>query len=178
MELKEKVDMAKVIDGKAVAQAVKDRSKTEVPIISKPIVILAQGLAVVLVGEDPASRTYVKNKIAACEAVGIESFHHKLPADSSQGTIEELVKKLNDDATVDGILVQLPLPSHLNSKAVLALIDPDKDVDGLTAVNQGRLTLGEEAISLHSAGRDGAAQYKNVELKGKMPLFNAPPGRQ
>lgn len=170
MEVKEKVDMAKVIDGKAVAQAVKDRIKTEVADYLKANSHIKRkpGLAVVLVGEDPASRTYVKNKIAACEAVGIESFHHKLPADSSQGTIEDLVKKLNDDATVDGILVQLPLPSHLNSKAVLALIDPDKDVDGLTAVNQGRLTLGEEGLfPCTPLGVMELLKYKNVELKGK-----------
>lgn len=157
------------IDGKAVAEKVKERIRTELaghlagqPNLRKP------GLAVVLVGEDPASRTYVKNKIAACEAVGIVSFHHVLPQDTAQEAVQELVTRLNSDENVDGILVQLPLPSHINSRAVLALIDADKDVDGLTAINQGRLAIGEPGLfPCTPLGVMELLADQQVELKGK-----------
>ncbi|WP_193067719.1 bifunctional methylenetetrahydrofolate dehydrogenase/methenyltetrahydrofolate cyclohydrolase FolD, partial [Halomonas sp. 3D7M] len=97
------------------------------------------GLAVVVVGEDPASHVYVSNKHRACEQAGIHSFQHALPADTQQHELEALVDQLNNDATVDGILVQLPLPEHLDSRPILERIRPDKDVDGFHPYNIGRL---------------------------------------
>ena len=102
------------------------------------------GLAVVLVGEDPASQVYVRNKIRGCEEAGIRSFAHFLPADASQKAVEELVCSLTADDAVHGILVQLPLPAHLDAKRILACIPADKDVDGFSAENLGRLALQEE----------------------------------
>jgi methylenetetrahydrofolate dehydrogenase (NADP+)/methenyltetrahydrofolate cyclohydrolase len=100
------------------------------------------GLAVVLVGEDPASAVYVRSKGKATVAAGMASFEHRLPADTDQATLEALVDQLNADPAVDGILVQLPLPRHLDADAVLLRIDPDKDVDGFHPVNAGRLASG------------------------------------
>jgi methylenetetrahydrofolate dehydrogenase (NADP+) / methenyltetrahydrofolate cyclohydrolase len=100
------------------------------------------GLAVVLVGEDPASQVYVRNKGKQTLAAGMESFEHKLPADTTQEALLSLVERLNADPAVDGILVQLPLPAHLDEQAVVDRIDPAKDVDGLTPVSTGRLALG------------------------------------
>lgn len=168
-KVQEKVD-EKAIDGKVVAQAVKERVKDDINayLAANPSVKRKPGLAVVLVGEDPASRTYVKNKIAACEAAGIVSFHHKLPAEISQVELEDLVSKLNKDANVDGILVQLPLPAHIDSRKILTLLDADKDVDGLTAINQGRLALGEEGLfPCTPLGVMELLKYQGVELKGK-----------
>ncbi len=102
------------------------------------------GLAVVLVGEDPASQVYVRNKIRGCEEAGIRSFAHFLPADASQKAVEKLVCSLAADDAVHGILVQLPLPAHLDAKRILACIPADKDVDGFSAENLGRLALQEE----------------------------------
>lgn len=128
---------AALIDGKAHAQALRDRVKAGVERLSR-----APGLAVVLVGEDPASAVYVRAKGRACLEVGIASFEHRLHADTSQATLLSLVGQLNADPTVDGILVQLPLPGHIDSNAVIATIDPDKDVDGFHPVNAGRLASG------------------------------------
>ena len=104
------------------------------------------GLAVVLVGEDPASQVYVRSKGKATTAAGMESFEHRLPADTSQDDLLALVAQLNADDRVDGILVQLPLPPHMDDKAVIAAIDPAKDVDGFHVANAGRLAVGEEAL--------------------------------
>jgi methylenetetrahydrofolate dehydrogenase (NADP+)/methenyltetrahydrofolate cyclohydrolase len=103
-------------------------------------------LAVVLVGEDPASQVYVRNKGVATEKAGMRSIEHKLAADTSEHDVVALVRKLNADADVDGILVQLPLPDHISSERVINEIDPDKDVDGLTEVNAGRLVLGKGGL--------------------------------
>jgi methylenetetrahydrofolate dehydrogenase (NADP+)/methenyltetrahydrofolate cyclohydrolase len=128
---------AALIDGKAHAQALRDRVKAGVGRLSR-----APGLAVVLVGDDPASAVYVRAKGKACLEVGIASFEHRLPADTQQATLLSLVGQLNADPAVDGILVQLPLPGHIDSNAVIATIDPDKDVDGFHPVNVGRLASG------------------------------------
>ena len=100
------------------------------------------GLAVVLVGQDPASQVYVRSKGKATLECGMASFEHKLPDDTAQAALLELVDQLNADPLVDGILVQLPLPAHLDEQAVVARINPDKDVDGLTPISTGRLALG------------------------------------
>jgi methylenetetrahydrofolate dehydrogenase (NADP+)/methenyltetrahydrofolate cyclohydrolase len=101
------------------------------------------GLAVVLVGEDPASQVYVGAKGRACEEAGMASFEHRLPADTSAGTLLALVERLNHDDAVDGILVQMPLPGGLDEQAVIAAISPDKDVDGFHVINAGRLSVGQ-----------------------------------
>ena len=104
------------------------------------------GLAVVLVGEDPASSVYVRSKGKATVAAGMESFEHRLPADTGEDALIALVDRLNADDTVDGILVQLPLPRHIDERAVLTRIDPDKDVDGFHPVNAGRLATGIDGL--------------------------------
>lgn len=136
---------AQIIDGKAFAE----RLKARVSALAADFAIKAgrqPGLAVVLVGADPASEIYVKSKIKQTVACGMQSFEHRLAADTSQGELLALVERLNADPTVDGILVQLPLPKHLDEKAVVAAIDPDKDVDGITPTNAGRLVIGMDAL--------------------------------
>ena len=132
---------ATVIDGKAVAAALRVRVAGEVARFQE-MTGVTPGLAVVLVGEDPASQIYVRNKGRDTREAGMASFEHRLPADTSQADLVALVGKLNADAQVHGILVQLPLPPHLDSSAVIAAISPDKDVDGLTIENAGRLAAG------------------------------------
>jgi methylenetetrahydrofolate dehydrogenase (NADP+)/methenyltetrahydrofolate cyclohydrolase len=129
---------AEIIDGKAIAQSVRDEAGAEVAKIlaeGKP----RPGLATVLVGENPASKVYVSSKQKACAELGIESFGHHLPATASQEEVEVLVKELNQDPRVNGILVQLPLPSGLDEEAVLRSISIEKDVDGFHPINIGRL---------------------------------------
>ncbi len=128
---------AALIDGKARAAALRAEVTTGVATMAR-----APGLAVVLVGEDPASAVYVRSKGKACREAGMESFEHRLSADTSEADLLALVRQLNVDSTVDGILVQLPLPAHINANAVIATIDPDKDVDGFHPVNAGRLASG------------------------------------
>ncbi|WP_033919393.1 bifunctional methylenetetrahydrofolate dehydrogenase/methenyltetrahydrofolate cyclohydrolase FolD [Sphingomonas sp. 37zxx] len=132
---------AMIIDGKAAAAALRAR----IGVLAEAFAADAgrkPGLAVVLVGEDPASSVYVRNKGKATIGAGMESYEHRLPADTSQAALIALVDSLNHDDKVDGILVQLPLPDHLDSQAVLTRIDPDKDVDGFHPVNAGRLATG------------------------------------
>jgi methylenetetrahydrofolate dehydrogenase (NADP+)/methenyltetrahydrofolate cyclohydrolase len=129
---------AQLIDGKAIAANVRQQVAEKISARQK-VGVRAPGLAVVVVGEDPASHVYVSNKHRACEQAGIHSFQHALPADTQQQELEALVDQLNDDATVDGILVQLPLPEHLDSRPILERIRPDKDVDGFHPYNIGRL---------------------------------------
>lgn len=129
--------MAQIIDGVAVAK--KLRSELAAQIAAEK---LAPGLAVVIVGEDPASQVYVRNKARAAEETGIKSWTHRLPADATQEQLLALVAQLNNDGAVHGILVQLPLPKHIDAQIIIAAIDPDKDVDGFHPVNAGRLSLG------------------------------------
>lgn len=136
---------ARNIDGKAFAAGLRARvaegaAEVTAQARRKP------GLAVVLVGEDPASAVYVRSKGKATVAAGMESFEHRLPADTTQGALEALVDQLNADSAIDGILVQLPLPSHLDESAIITRIDPDKDVDGFHPVNAGRLATGLESF--------------------------------
>jgi methylenetetrahydrofolate dehydrogenase (NADP+)/methenyltetrahydrofolate cyclohydrolase len=132
---------ANIIDGKGFAQGLRERIATQVAAF-RDAAGRAPGLAVVLVGEDPASAVYVRNKHKATVGAGMESFEHKLPADTSQADLIALVDQLNADPAVDGILVQLPLPGHIDERAVTTRIDPDKDVDGFHPVNAGRLATG------------------------------------
>ena len=132
------------MDGRAVAKAIKEEIARETE------AILASGvtphLAVVLVGENPASQVYVRNKENACQKAGIRSSVIRLSEDCTQDELEKVVTALNDDKSVHGILVQLPLPAHLDEARVLALIDPDKDVDGFHAMNSGRLMNGQKGF--------------------------------
>ncbi|MCJ1961222.1 bifunctional methylenetetrahydrofolate dehydrogenase/methenyltetrahydrofolate cyclohydrolase FolD [Novosphingobium mangrovi (ex Hu et al. 2023)] len=132
---------AQIIDGKAFAAGLRERVGTVAADFEAKAGRKA-GLAVVLVGEDPASQVYVRNKGKQTLACGMESFEHKLPADTSEADLLAVVEKLNADPAVDGILVQLPLPSHMNEQKVIAAINPDKDVDGFHVVNVGRLSTG------------------------------------
>jgi methylenetetrahydrofolate dehydrogenase (NADP+)/methenyltetrahydrofolate cyclohydrolase len=139
------VSAGNLIDGKAFAADLRGRVATSVSTFvaatgNKP------GLAVVLVGEDPASQVYVGSKKKATVEAGMASFEHRLAASVSQAELIAVVEQLNADDTVDGILVQLPLPGHIDDKAVIAAIDPAKDVDGFHVVNAGRLAVGEEAF--------------------------------
>jgi methylenetetrahydrofolate dehydrogenase (NADP+)/methenyltetrahydrofolate cyclohydrolase len=136
---------ARIIDGKAFAAGLRER----VAVAAAEVARAAKrkpGLAVVLVGEDPASAVYVRSKGKATVAAGMESFEHRLAADTAQETLEALVDQLNADPAVDGILVQLPLPKHLDESAIITRIDPDKDVDGFHPVNAGRLATGLEGF--------------------------------
>jgi len=132
---------AEIIDGKAFAEGLRER----VAVLATRFEAEAgrkAGLAVVLVGEDPASQVYVRNKGKQTVACNMASFEHKLPADTPEGDLLDLVEKLNADPAVDGILVQLPLPGHIDENKVIATIDPDKDVDGFHVINAGRLAVG------------------------------------
>ncbi len=132
---------AKPIDGKAYAAGLRSRITQAVEgLPGQPT------LAVVLVGDDPASHVYVRNKIKFTKETGMRSVEHRLDADVSEDVVIKTVRALNNDPEVDGILVQLPLPDGMNSENVIAEIDPDKDVDGLTEVSAGRLSLGKEGL--------------------------------
>ena len=132
---------AATIDGKAFAASLRARIAEYAATFEQSAGRQA-GLAVVLVGDDPASRVYVASKGRACIECGMASFEHRLPADTTQEALLALVSSLNADPLVDGILVQLPLPDHLDEQAVVEAINPDKDVDGLTPLSTGRLALG------------------------------------
>ncbi len=131
---------AQKIDGTAIAQAVRDEIAVEVAQLQKEY-NLTPGLSTVLVGENPASRAYVSSKQKACAELGMNSIGHKLSADASQEEVEGLVKELNADPAVHGILVQLPLPSHLDEEKILGAISLEKDVDGFHPLNIGRLSM-------------------------------------
>ncbi len=135
---------ARIIDGKAIAAQMRAELKAEVERLKAKAIV--PGLAVVLVGDDPASKSYVTAKERACEEIGIYSDDNRLPAETTQEELMALVAKLNADPRINGILVQLPLPKHLDEGAVLLAIDPAKDVDGFHPVNVGKMVVGEEAF--------------------------------
>jgi methylenetetrahydrofolate dehydrogenase (NADP+) / methenyltetrahydrofolate cyclohydrolase len=137
--------MAAIIDGKAVARDLDEKTKSEIDAWiaagnARP------GLAVILVGHDPASEVYVRRKMKACEKVGLRSFEHRLPTETTQHALLTLIARLNADPEVHGILCQVPLPEHIDTRTVLGAIDPDKDVDGFHPVNVGRLSTGTGGI--------------------------------
>lgn len=136
---------ARLIDGKAHAAAIRVRCRERVQVLQQSHGV-TPGLAVILVGEDPASRVYVRNKIAACAEAGIHSRHVTLPATTPEPALLAVLDELNDDPAIHGILVQLPLPAPLRASAVLERIRPEKDVDGFHLVNVGRLATGEPAL--------------------------------
>ena len=158
--------MARLIDGKRISTRIKDELKEEVSRMK------GQGtkicLAVIQVGEDPASSVYVNNKKKACAYIGIDSRAYELPANTSEEELVALVEKLNSDDTVNGILVQLPLPSHINEDRIIRTISPDKDVDGFHPVSVGRLWLGEKGfVSCTPAGIIQLLKRSGVEIEGK-----------
>jgi len=137
---------AYTIDGKAIAAKVRADVATDVARIKSQHGFVP-GLAVVLVGEDPASAVYVRNKAKQTVEVGMQSFEHKLPEETTEAFLLDLVAKLNADPAVHGILVQMPLPKHIDSPKVLESVDPAKDVDGFHPMNVGRLSIGERALA-------------------------------
>jgi methylenetetrahydrofolate dehydrogenase (NADP+)/methenyltetrahydrofolate cyclohydrolase len=158
---------ARIIDGKAFAAGLRDRIAEDVAKL-KALHRLQPGLAVVLVGEDPASQIYVKSKGEQTKAAGMHSEEHRLPADASLDQVVALVKQLNADRNIHGILVQLPLPNGLDPAPVIAAVDPDKDVDGLTITNAGRLASGLPGlVPCTPAGCLMLIQDQLGSLKGK-----------
>jgi methylenetetrahydrofolate dehydrogenase (NADP+)/methenyltetrahydrofolate cyclohydrolase len=157
---------ATVIDGKAVAEKVKERVAGQVEELRGQGVV--PGLATVLVGDDPASAVYVRMKREDCEQVGIESFHHEPGGDISQEALADLLKDLNADERVHGILLQLPLPDHLDQDTLIPLIGQVKDVDGLTPMNAGLLAHGREEamVACTPAGVMELLEEVGVDLNG------------
>jgi methylenetetrahydrofolate dehydrogenase (NADP+)/methenyltetrahydrofolate cyclohydrolase len=135
---------AQIIDGKQVAADMRAELKAEVAKLKEQGIV--PGLGVILVGEDPASKSYVTAKERTCEEIGIYSDDNRLPAETSQQELLALVEKMNNDPKIHGILVQLPLPKHLNEAEVLLAIDPDKDVDGFHPMNVGKMMVGEKGF--------------------------------
>jgi methylenetetrahydrofolate dehydrogenase (NADP+)/methenyltetrahydrofolate cyclohydrolase len=135
---------AQIIDGKQVAADMRAELKEEVAKLKEQGIV--PGLGVILVGEDPASKSYVTAKERACEELGIYSDDNRLPAETTQQDLIALVNRMNNDPKINGILVQLPLPKHINESDVLLAIDPDKDVDGFHPMNVGKMMVGEKAF--------------------------------
>jgi methylenetetrahydrofolate dehydrogenase (NADP+)/methenyltetrahydrofolate cyclohydrolase len=157
---------ARMIDGKAVAAAVRERVKVDVAAYTEETGRVP-GLATVLVGEDPASEIYIRNKRRACEEVGMRSVHHGLDAATGEEGLLDLVRRLGADDEVDGILVQLPVPAHLDPDAVVQTLNPEKDVDGLTPVNAGLLAHGTPGlVPCTPAGVMELLAHEGVELEG------------
>jgi methylenetetrahydrofolate dehydrogenase (NADP+) / methenyltetrahydrofolate cyclohydrolase len=157
---------ARVIDGKAISAEVRERVRREVAEY-EAAAGRTPALATVIVGDDPASEIYVRNKHRACEEAGMRSVHHGLPAETTENELLELVARLGLDEDVDGILVQLPVPDHINPDAVVAAIDPGKDVDGLTPMNAGLLAHGTPGlVPCTPAGVMELLRHEGVELEG------------
>lgn len=175
------MSQATLIDGKATAAGLRTWIGEQIVQLTSEQGI-KPGLAVVLVGDDPASQVYVRSKRKTAVKLGMESFEHTLPADVDQATVLALVQKLNDDPKVNGILVQLPLPSHLDDKPVILAIDPLKDVDGLHPENAGRLMAGETGmVSCTPLGcqlllrrQIGDMTGKDAVIIGRSLLFGKP----
>ena len=158
--------MAQLIDGKQISKEIKDELKTEVQKLKSEGKNVC--LAVVQVGDDPASTVYVNNKKKACAYIGIESRSYELPESTSEEELTALVEELNEDDGVNGILVQLPLPSHIDEDRIIRTISPDKDVDGFHPVSVGRLWIGEKGfLSCTPAGIIQLLKRSNIEIAGK-----------
>lgn len=158
--------MSNIIDGKLVSAAVKDRVANEVKELNAKGVDVC--LAVILVGADPASQIYVANKKKACEQLGIISKEYLLPETTTQEELLALVQELNQDATVNGILCQLPLPKGLDEKVVIEALDPNKDVDAFHPVNVGRIMIGDyDFLPCTPAGVMEMLAYYNIDITGK-----------
>jgi methylenetetrahydrofolate dehydrogenase (NADP+)/methenyltetrahydrofolate cyclohydrolase len=157
---------AHLIDGKALAQEVRDRVRAEVAELAAAGV--QPGLAVILVGEDPGSQVYVRNKERACLEAGIRSFLHRLPSETTEAELLRLIDRLNADPVVHGLLVQVPLPSGISAERCQVAVAPEKDVDGYHPLNAGRLLLGQPGfVPCTSAGIMELIRSTGVELAGK-----------
>ncbi len=158
--------MAKIIDGKQIAAKVREEIKEKTALLIEQGV--RPGLAVIIVGEDSASQVYVRNKIKACAEVGFYSENYELPADTTEGELLSLVEKLNRDPAIHGILVQLPLPKHLNEEKVIAAIHPEKDVDAFHVRNVGKIMLGDyDFLPCTPAGVMKLLEYSGIDVAGK-----------
>ena len=158
--------MYKIIDGKLVSQSVKDEVKAETLALKEKGVDIT--LAVIIVGDDPASRVYVNNKKKACEYVGFKSLEYALPAETTQEELMALVDELNSRDDVNGILCQLPLPKHLDEKAVIEAISVKKDVDAFHASNVGKIMIGEyDFLPCTPAGVMEMLSYYDIDVTGK-----------
>lgn len=158
--------MYQVIDGKKISQVIKDELKEKAAAMAKEGKKAA--LAVIQVGNDPASSVYVRNKKKACEYIGIESLSYELPEETTEEELVALIEKLNADAGVNGILVQLPLPKHINEEKIIQTISPDKDVDGFHMQNVGALcTGGKGYVSCTPLGIITLLKRSGIEIAGK-----------
>lgn len=158
--------MAKIIDGKAISLAIKDELKEKVAEYKNKGIDIT--LAVVKVGNDPASAVYVRNKEKACEYVGINSRTLALPEETTQEELLNIVRKLNEDDTVNGILVQLPLPKHIDESEILLAINSTKDVDGFHPVNVGKMVIGEDTfLPCTPAGIIEMLKRSDIDIEGK-----------
>ena len=159
-------EMAQIIDGKKISQEIKDELKDKVAALK------AEGksgaLAVIQVGNDPASSVYVNNKKKACAYIGIESISYELPEETTEEELLDLIHKLNEDDKVNGILVQLPVPAHINDDKIIQTISPEKDVDGFHTENVGRLVVGGKGfVSCTPAGIIQLLKRSNISIEGK-----------
>lgn len=158
--------MTKIIDGKAISAAVKERVKKGVGELNQQGITV--GLAVIIVGEDPASKVYVANKKKACEALGIISEEYALPESTTEAELLSLIKELNAKKSINGILCQLPLPHHLDEKLIINSILPEKDVDAFHPHNVGRIMIGDyDFVPCTPAGIMEMLKYENIEVEGK-----------
>ena len=159
--------MAILLDGKETAKKIRARIAAETAVLKEKTGV-TPGLAVILVGEDPASQIYVRNKKKACEEAGFCSFEYRLPAESAEKELLSLISELNAKEEVDGILVQLPLPKHLNEKKVIEAIDPKKDVDAFGYANVGRIMVGDyDFVPCTPAGVMALLEEYRVPVAGK-----------
>jgi len=157
---------AKIIDGKTISEQIKEELTREIAELKKQGIV--PGLAVVIVGEDPASKVYVGQKEKACNALGIYSEKHTLSEDTSQEELLEMVRRLNNDNKINGILVQMPLPGHLDEKEVINIISPEKDVDGYHPQSVGKLVVGEDTfLSCTPQGVHELLIRSDIEVNGK-----------
>lgn len=157
---------AKIIDGKVVAARIKEELKQEIVQLKENGI--TPGLAVIIVGNNPASRSYVNNKKKDCEEIGIKSFEYAMPEETTQQQLIELIETINNDKTVDGILVQLPLPKHINEEIVLNSIDPKKDADCFHPFNVGNLMIGKPGFQpCTPAGVMELIKESGIEISGK-----------
>lgn len=157
-----------LIDGKVVAAATRSEIASEVEELKARNIQAEIGLAVIFVGDNPASQVYVRNKIKACEEVGMKSYLCKLPEDSSFEDVADTIKRLNEDKNVSGIILQLPIPKHLDENKLIDLIAAEKDVDGCTAWQKGRLWTGRDSlIACTPYGVMKLLDYYDIELEGK-----------
>ncbi|WP_285768871.1 bifunctional methylenetetrahydrofolate dehydrogenase/methenyltetrahydrofolate cyclohydrolase FolD [Peribacillus sp. SI8-4] len=174
---------AQIINGKEIAEAVRQEISKEVQQLSEKHIV--PGLAVILVGDNQASQTYVRNKQKACEDLGMHSLLIKKPADLSQEELMQSIDELNEDASIHGILVQLPLPAHISEKAIIEAISPEKDVDGFHPINIGRMMTGQDAflpctpygimVMLDHIGYE--LEGKHVVIVGRSNIVGKPAGQ-